>query len=67
VNTAGHWVDITEQLVEVSGNAVAFEFTARDGLEEIAHGMHSRFIVGLEKTVPHLQAKFPNAKEAGVA
>jgi predicted thioesterase len=63
----GMGVDITVKLVEVNGNAVAFEFTAKDGLEEVARGRHSRFIVGLEKTAQRLKAKLAKAKEAGVA
>ena len=63
----GMGVDITVTLVEVNGNAVSFEFTAKDGLEEIARGRHARFIVGLEKTAQRLKAKLAKAKEAGVA
>jgi predicted thioesterase len=61
------WAEITVKLTEVNGNAVAFEFTARDALEEIARGRHHRFIVGLEKTAQRLKAKLAKAKEAGVA
>jgi fluoroacetyl-CoA thioesterase len=63
----GMWVDITVRLAEVNGNAVAFEFSARDGIEEIARGRHSRFVVGLEKTAQRLKAKLAKAKEAGAA
>ena len=44
-------------LTEVNGPAVTFEFKARDALEEVARGKHSRFVVGVEKTAQRLQAK----------
>ena len=59
----GMWADITVTLVEVSGNAVTFEFTARDAIEEIARGRHSRYIVGIEKTAQRLKAKLARAME----
>jgi fluoroacetyl-CoA thioesterase len=46
----GMWVEITVTLTEVNGPAVTFEFSARDAVEEVARGKHSRFVVGLEKT-----------------
>lgn len=59
----GMWVEITVKLTEVNGPAVTFEFSARDAVEEVARGKHSRFIVGLEKTAQRLKAK--QAKAAG--
>jgi len=59
----GMWVEITVTLTEVNGNAVAFEFTARDAVEMVARGKHNRFIVGIEKTAQRLKAKL--AKAAG--
>jgi fluoroacetyl-CoA thioesterase len=53
----GMWVEITVTLTEVNGGAVTFAFTARDAIEEVARGKHSRFVVGLEKTVQRLQTK----------
>lgn len=63
----GMGVDIDVELVEVNGNAVTFAFKAKDGLEDIARGRHSRFIVGVEKTAQRLHAKLAKAKDAGVA
>ena len=60
----GMWVEITVKLAEVNGPAVVFEFTARDAVEDVARGKHSRFVVGLEKTAQRLQAK---RAKAGVA
>jgi predicted thioesterase len=53
----GMWVEITVTLAEVNGPAVSFDFTARDALESVAKGRHSRFIVGIEKTAQRLKAK----------
>jgi len=59
----GMWVEITVTLTAVNGNAVTFDFTARDAVEEVARGRHNRFIVGIEKTAQRLQAK--RAKAGG--
>ena len=53
----GMWVEITVTLTEVNGGAVAFDFTARDAVEQVARGRHNRFIVGIEKTAQRLKAK----------
>ena len=53
----GMWVDITVTLTAINGNAVTFDFSARDSVEEIARGKHGRFIVGIEKTAQRLKAK----------
>ncbi len=53
----GMWVEVSVTLSTVSGNAVAFDFTVRDAVEEVARGKHNRFIVGIEKTAQRLQAK----------
>lgn len=59
----GMWVEITVTLAEVNGPGVTFEFSARDAVEEVGRGKHSRFIVGLEKTAQRLKAK--QAKATG--
>jgi predicted thioesterase len=53
----GMWVDVSVTLTTVNGNAVAFDFTVRDAVEEVARGKHNRFIVGIEKTAQRLKAK----------
>jgi fluoroacetyl-CoA thioesterase len=63
----GMWAEITVKLSEVNGNAVSFEFSARDAIEEIARGRHSRFIVNLEKTAQRLKAKLAKANEVAAA
>jgi predicted thioesterase len=57
----GMWVEITVTLTAVDGAAVAFDFSARDAVEEVARGKHNRFIVGIEKTVQRLKAKLAKA------
>jgi len=59
----GMWVEITVTLASVDGNAVSFDFTVRDAVEEVARGRHNRHIVGVEKTAQRLKAKA--AKAAG--
>jgi predicted thioesterase len=59
----GMWAEITVTLAKVEGPAVSFDFTVRDAVEEVAHGRHNRFIVGIEKTAQRLKAKA--AKAAG--
>jgi len=59
----GMWVEITVTLTAVNGNAVSFDFTARDAVEEVARGKHNRFLVGVEKTAQRLLAK--RAKAGG--
>ena len=63
----GMWADITVTLAEVNGNAVSFDFSARDAIEEIARGRHSRYIVNIEKTAQRLKAKLAQANESGAA
>jgi fluoroacetyl-CoA thioesterase len=58
----GMWVEITVTLAEVNGGAVSFDFTARDAVEVVARGKHSRFIVGIEKTAQRLKAKLAKAQ-----
>jgi len=53
----GMWAEVSVALSAVNGNAVAFDFTVRDAVEEVARGKHNRFIVGIEKTAQRLQAK----------
>ncbi len=57
----GMWVEITVTLASVEGNAVSFDFTVRDAVEEVARGKHNRFIVGIERTAQRLKAKLAKA------
>lgn len=60
----GMWAEVTVTLVEVNGPAVAFEFVARDAVEQVAKGRHNRFVVGIEKTAQRLMAKQAKAQAA---
>lgn len=63
----GMWVEITVTVTEVNGGAVTFEFSARDNLETVARGQHSRFVVNVEKTVERLKGKLAKAQAAAGA
>lgn len=58
----GMWVEITVTVTEVNGGAVTFEFSAKDNLETVAKGTHSRFVVGVAKTIERLQKKLAKAQ-----
>jgi predicted thioesterase len=58
----GTWAEITVRLVEINGNDVTLDFSARDAIEEIARGRHDRFIVMPKKTAQRLRAKLAKAK-----
>jgi fluoroacetyl-CoA thioesterase len=53
----GAWVDFTVTLAEVKGRRVAFDFTARDAVEEVGRGRHVRFIVDTARTLERVRAK----------
>lgn len=58
----GMWAEITVTVVEVKGKAITFEVTARDPVESIAKGKHSRFVVDVAKTKERLKAKAAKAQ-----
>ena len=58
----GMWVDITMTITEVKGRAVSFSLTARDPLDSIGKGSHSRFVVDIEQTKGRLKAKAAKVK-----
>ena len=53
----GMWVDITVTVNSLDRRVVSFEISARDPLEQICLGNHSRFIVDVAKTVARLKEK----------
>lgn len=59
----GMEVEITATVREVQGRAVTFEVVARDAVEEISRGTHTRFIVEVAKLRARVAAKA--AKAAG--
>jgi fluoroacetyl-CoA thioesterase len=56
------WVEITATVTEVKGQAVNFEVTAKDALQEVAKCKHSRFVVDVESTVRRLKGKLAKAQ-----
>lgn len=56
-------VEITATVKSVEGRKVVFEIAAKDEVEAISAGTHSRFVVDVAKTLERLKAKA--AKRAG--
>jgi predicted thioesterase len=57
-------VEITVTVASLEGRRVRFDVTARDVLEEICRGEHTRFIVDRTKTIERLKAKAAKARAA---
>lgn len=53
----GMTVEIVATVGEIEGRKVTFDIMARDGIEKIATGRHTRFIVDVAKTLERLKAK----------
>lgn len=53
----GMRVQISVQVTRVDGRSVSFALTARDGLEEIATGEHTRAVVDVERLRARVAAK----------
>ncbi len=53
----GMWVDIVARVTAVAGRKVDFEFECRDASGVVANGVHSRFMVNMEKTAAQIKAK----------
>jgi fluoroacetyl-CoA thioesterase len=53
----GMTVEITATVSAVEGRKVTFDITAKDNLEAVGAGSHSRFVVDKAKTVQRLKAK----------
>jgi len=54
---AGSTVEISVRVAAVDGRKVVFEVAAKDEIEEISKGTHTRFIVDLPKRIERLRAK----------
>lgn len=50
-------VEITATIAAVEGRKVTFDISARDELETIAMGSHTRVVVDVDKTIERLKAK----------
>jgi fluoroacetyl-CoA thioesterase len=53
----GMTVDIEVRVASVDGRKVTFDVSAKDELDAICSGMHTRFVVDTSKTVERLKAK----------
>jgi predicted thioesterase len=53
----GMTVEIMVKVIEVDRRKITFEVAARDELDAISAGTHTRFIVDVAKTVERLKAK----------
>ena len=58
------WLDHMAATAAWQPDAVVFEFSARDALEEVARGRHNRFVVGVDKTRQRLLGKLAKAQAA---
>lgn len=53
----GSTVEITARVTAVEGRKIVFEVAARDEVENISSGTHTRFVVDLARRVERLKAK----------
>lgn len=53
----GMKVEVIATVAAVDGRKVSFQVTARDDLELIGEGSHTRFVVDVNKTLERLKAK----------
>jgi predicted thioesterase len=53
----GMTVDITATVSAVEGRKITFDIAAKDNLEAVSAGSHSRFVVDKGKTLERLKAK----------
>jgi fluoroacetyl-CoA thioesterase len=53
----GMTIEITARVAAVEGRKVTFDVVARDDLEEVGRGTHTRFVVDVAKTIQRLKAK----------
>ena len=53
----GMWVALTVRITAVSGRKVDLEFECSDASGVVANGVHSRFMVNMEKTAGVIRAK----------
>jgi len=54
---SGMDVEITATIVAIDGRRISFEVSAKDEMEPICQGRHSRFVVDVAKTYERLKAK----------
>jgi fluoroacetyl-CoA thioesterase len=57
-------VEVSVTIAEVDGRKIVFEVVARDPVDMICKGRHTRFVVNVEKTRQKLKAKAAKAGES---
>jgi fluoroacetyl-CoA thioesterase len=60
----GMAVEITAEVVAVDGRMVKFKLSARDDVEPVSQGEHTRAVVDVGKLRARVQAKAAKAKSA---
>lgn len=60
----GMWAEITATVSSVDGRLVRFDISARDPVEQICRGSHSRFIVDVNKTLARVKEKASSVQAA---
>jgi predicted thioesterase len=60
----GMYVDITVTVGKIDGRLVTFDLLAKDSVEEISRGSHSRFVVDVQKLRAKVAAKAAKATVA---
>lgn len=55
-------VEITVRVTDVDRRRVTFAFSAKDAVDEIANGTHSRFVVDMAKTTEQIANKIAKLK-----
>ncbi len=60
----GMWADITVTVSSVDGRSVRFDISAKDPVEQICRGSHSRFIVDVAKTLARVREKASSVRAA---
>jgi fluoroacetyl-CoA thioesterase len=61
---AGSAVEITARVAAGEGRKVMFEVVARDEIEEISSGTHTRFVLNVAKRIERLKAKAARLKDS---
>jgi predicted thioesterase len=59
------WVEFTVTVIEIKGRSVTFEVMARDLVDTVGRGRHTRFVVDKAKSQERLAAKAARVKAAG--
>ena len=59
------WVEFSVTVIEIKGRSVTFDVAARDAVDTVGRGRHTRFVVDKAKSQERLAAKAARVKAAG--